>query len=488
MDRVIFDIIPENFFMLLASPKKRIYWECIYKLYTAMDLQLSFGIDREDIVEELAYYFDSDFSLEIDDEELDFFSDVQGRKEERELNENQKKGRECSVRKTGREKASLIIRRLQEYGWISIEMNKSRQQKVLLEDYALEIIKTLVRISKEDKVEYQGYIYTIYALTKQENEHPGITLMGILENTERLISGLKNLNANIKKYMDALTNTKTVAEIMDTLFEDYMINIIDKAYHRLITSDNVSKFRPEIVEWLHKKAKDAEYVRLAAKDLSEVKEMNEEDAREYVFDRLHSVIHSFNRLDDLVEEISRKSAGYQKAAVERAKFLLTSEEDVRGQLKELLMGLNDIAVEQSLDFNSIYEFEFLDQMIRLSSVAVLDAESFYQPREGKREFVPEHILVKEIDEKLKEEKKRKLEEKLEKVLSADKIERYVLEQLGEREKIKASQMPLDTEEDFVKMIYVLLYGQRKQKKYKVKMLDNIDTGKYIFRDFWILKG
>jgi hypothetical protein len=473
---VIFDVIPENFFVVLSSPKKRIYWECIYKIYTAMEFQLSFGIDREDIVEELAYYFDSDFSLEIEDDEFDLF-----------LRE-EKKERESGKRRSGREKANFVLRQLQAYGWISIEMNKSRQQKVVIEDYALDIIKTLVRISEENGIEYQGYIYTIYALTKQESEHPGITFLGILENTDRLISGLKSLNANIKKYMDKLTEAKTVAEIMDTLFEDYMINIIDKAYHRLVTSDNVSKFRPEIEEWLHQKAESPEYILKAADDLAEVREMSREAAREYILDGLRTVIDAFHHLDELIEEISRKSTGYQKAAVERARFLLASKEDVRGQLKELLVGLSEIAEEKSLDFNSIYEFEFLDRMIRLSSVAVLDGDSFYQPNEGKMEFVPEQAVVSELDEETKREKKRRLEEKLDRVLSVEKIEAYVLDRMGERERMKASELPLVSGEDFVKVIYVLLYGRRKKRKYGVEMLEEVNIGKYTFRDFWIVKG
>ena len=37
---------------------------------------------------------------------------------------------------------------------------------------------------------------------------------------------------------------------MDVLFNDYRENIADKAYHRLKTSENVSKYRPEIRERL----------------------------------------------------------------------------------------------------------------------------------------------------------------------------------------------------------------------------------------------
>lgn len=74
--------------------------------------------------------------------------------------------------------------------------------------------------------------------------------MQINENTDKLITGLKNLNSNIKKYIDELTKHITISDIMEALFDDYMVNVVDKAYHRLLTSDNVSKFHPEIIERL----------------------------------------------------------------------------------------------------------------------------------------------------------------------------------------------------------------------------------------------
>ena len=98
--------------------------------------------------------------------------------------------------------------------------------------------------AEERKAEYQGYIYTIYNLVRAEGSNPGHGLLQIVENTDALITGLKSLNANIKRYIDELTRHSTVAEIMDALLNDYYSNVVDKAYHRLLTSDKVSKFRP----------------------------------------------------------------------------------------------------------------------------------------------------------------------------------------------------------------------------------------------------
>ena len=49
----------------------------------------------------------------------------------------------------------------------------------------------------------------------------------------------------------------------------------------------------------------------------------------------------------------------------------------------------------------------------------------------------------------------------------------------------ASQLPLASAEDFVKIIYVRLYGQRKKLKYHVEPEEMIEVRGYRFRDFRI---
>ena len=56
----MFQVLPENFFVPLASPNKIIYWECLAKLFSVMSNQLSFGVERDILVQELQYYFEQD--------------------------------------------------------------------------------------------------------------------------------------------------------------------------------------------------------------------------------------------------------------------------------------------------------------------------------------------------------------------------------------------------------------------------------------------
>ena len=161
-----------------------------------MEHQLSFGVERDVLVDELEYYFDQIQSAEMQEEEFQALD--------------------------SRGKANSMLRKLESYGWIESETDKSYVQRVNFKEYAVKIIKTLLEIADGKQIEYQGYIYTIYSLARSNTEHPGIVLLQILDNADMLITGLKNLNSNIKHYIDELTKHKTVAEIMHVLFNDYM--------------------------------------------------------------------------------------------------------------------------------------------------------------------------------------------------------------------------------------------------------------------------
>lgn len=455
----MFRVLPGNFFIPLSSQNRTVYWDCICRLFSVMQHQLSFGVEREVLADELEYYFDQSVSADIVEEDF--------------------------AGADSRGKANGILRRLEYYGWIEIETDKSYVQRVNFKEYSVRIIKTILEIEEGKQIEYQGYIYTIYSLVRGNTDNPGVVLLQIAENTDNLITGLKNLNSNIKHYIDELTRHSTVAEIMDALFNDYITNIVDKAYHRLLTSDNVSKFRPEIIERLESKSRNKGYIEKAAAELAELQETSLEEAKENVYRCLHEVIEAFRNMDEILNEINQKNTQYQRAAINRAKFLLSGNEDVRGQLKEILLGINEKINQEKMDLAGIYEIEFLDELVRIYSCSFLDDNSFYSPVEGKKEFIPQQMSRHQPDEMLRQEKLRKMMEKMQKILSPEKIDKYVEECLGDKREMQASQLPLDTAEDFIKVIYIRLYGQRKNMKYEITTTEQKEVNEFRFKDFKI---
>jgi hypothetical protein len=459
---MLFKNLPENFFVPLSSKNKTIYWDCIYILYKIMNSQLSFGIERELVIDELQDYFESESQTEavIEDE---------------------------ITMTNSRDKASLFVRKLTDYGWITTETTLSHVQLLHFNDYAIEVIKTLDRITNNVKLEYQGYIYTIYTLIRSGSNSKGILLNQIYENTDNLITGLKTLNSNIKKYIDELTKHATVAEIMDALFNDYRTNIIDKAYHRLKTSDNVSKFRPEIVEALEDYRRDEEFIRVAAKEIGEMKELTAEDSIEKVRDMLRELLDAFHNMDFIIEEIDNKNSQYQRSAINRAKFLLSNSEDLSGQIKDILLYMSEEIVKSDVNLNTVYSMPFVENMFKIYSQGFIDEASFYAPIEGKKDFKPEELVDIAVDGKKRKEKLDKLMDKLNDSMSIKNIEKYVEDLLGNSDVMLASTMPLSSIEDFVRIIYTRLYGQRKRVAFKIVNRSEVHINGYQFRDFEIWK-
>lgn len=383
---------------LLSSPNRIVYWECISRLFAIMEHQFSFGVEREVLVDELEFYFGQENAAQLVEEE--FQAD------------------DSRSRANGFAPPGIL--RLDRSG------NRQKLRTACnFKEYAVKIIKTLLDIADGKQIEYQGYIYTIYSLVKGTMDKPGIVLMQIWENTDYLITGLKNLNSNIKHYIDDLTRHSTVAQIMDALFNDYITNIVDKAYHRLLTSDNVSKFRPEIMQCLEKKSHNEEFLEKASAEIAAIREVSEEEGRELTYRYLHEIIEAFRNMDEILQEINQKNTQYQRAAINRAKFLLAGNEDVRGQLKEILMGINEEINRENMDLGGIYRIDFLDDLVRICQCSILEQSSLYLAVEGKKEFIPSSLENEEPDEELRREKMRKMAEKIRKVISVEKIQNYV---------------------------------------------------------------
>ncbi len=478
---MLFDIVPDNFFSPLSARSKRAYWECICIVFRITNSELSFGIEKNYLVDELQYYFESDMSADISDEESSDIRETADDSQTAQTGGRSQNGAAMSPR----DKANLVIRQLERWGWIYVDTDMSYVQRVNFRDYAISVIRAFNALDTRDHPEYQGFIYTIYNQVKAGDEQAGIGLLQIVENTEALIAGLKSLNANIKKYIDTLTRYSTVAEILDALLNDYYTNIIDKAYHRLMTSDNVAKFRPEIVQGLEKFSRSNKYLDKAASQIAEIKEISKEEARETALSMLHGVIDAFRKMDQIIEDINKKNMKYQRAAINRARFLLSSSDDIRGQLKNIIEYICSEMQEQRIDHNTVYELEKLDGLIKFFTVNYLDTDSLYSPVAGRKNFEPEPLVIPEINIEERNRRHLAMVEKLKNNLTPAKIDSYVENLLSGRSEIKASETEFESMESFIKLIYIRLYSIRKNMSYEVEVLSRVEIAGYGFRDFII---
>lgn len=137
--------------------------------------EISYGVNREIVVRALTDYF------EVDDAEMTFDEET--------------------YTSDARDKANGVIAMLRSCGWIEYEQETDHQLNMVLYEYAIPIIEGMNRIIREEEAEYQGIISQIHASLQNEGLYSKpyeLIIKGVQENTERLLSELKKLNASIK--------------------------------------------------------------------------------------------------------------------------------------------------------------------------------------------------------------------------------------------------------------------------------------------------
>ena len=462
----IFDVVGENFFKPLTSQFKIIYLDCLTIIYDSYRSELSYGIDREILVSKLSDYFERSNISDIEFED------------------------ESEILKDSRSKATTFLRKLKDFGWIEYEISNNQTAKIIMPDYAVTVVKTFLDISNPKEMEYQSEIAMIYStLTNEElldRPYPQV-LRPVFERTHALFDGLKKLNTSIKKYIEAITADKTSEEIISDFFK-YHDEIGSKAYHRIKTEENISRFRNTIIGRLRDILNDPETFERTVKGYQNIE--NENDyytAEDEVKAQISAIIDSFRSYDEIVSEIDKKHSKYLKNAVERAKFLLLNTNNTEGKISTILQYIaecynreeqNNLTEDASDDvcalFN-IFSHGFLSgESLKTVAISrkITDVEDIFEP-------------VDMTDEE-RELRRIAISEKNKNRFSKKNVEQYVETLLSDRNMILASDIPIETKRDLIRVIFISLYGHSTKSEYSVKQKEEIISLQgFRFRDFEI---
>lgn len=112
------------------------------RLFQAMSAQLSFGIEREILVDELQFYFEQNQAAEFEEDDINGMD--------------------------SRKKANEMLRLLEKYGWLEVETDKELCAESQFLDYAVKVMKTLLEISDGQKGGISGlYLYHLQSCADQ---------------------------------------------------------------------------------------------------------------------------------------------------------------------------------------------------------------------------------------------------------------------------------------------------------------------------------
>ena len=452
----LFDTIHPNFFSVLSSPNKKTYVDCIFIIYHTIDtVEDAFQGDREVIIQRLIDYFD--------EQPLDEFLDVE----------------EDEPARTSRQKALHVINVLKKNGWLGEEELGDYKTSLNLFDYSIQLIDMLENISSNRQSEYTGEIYAVYSLLSSFNMDEGI---GVLEQayqkTHDILRKLKSLKANIYRYYFDITkkhNKNDLHHLLEKLLVEYKQNFFDSAYYNLKTTDSLPRYKRSILESISRiQNNDILMDQLAYKvqNIKRVEDYN--DAFHYVEDRLRFITDSFASLEHLILAIDRKNEQYISAAAAKILFLTNQSDDIEGIFNRLF---KIILTNKDINYNEIF---YLTQMKNL------DTGSLYNQRRMRVETIPEEITFD--DDLISEEYRREKIKALLKnnIYGKKEIDEHVKHLLNGETHIDASDVQIETQEDYVKLILIFLYSKSVGMHYDVQLLGKECKNNFVtFQNFRI---
>jgi len=349
----LFTTVPDNFFALLSGKNKEIYAMALAVLYNSLQAD-EMSIRKDDYLRTLKETA-SDLVMRLDFE-----------------SENPD---DIPVNPGLPARASFIVRRLEETGWIDIEIDPDNfGEYIALPSYSIQFLTLLNDIVHDAEAQYSSLVHSTYSELKLEDEERDefmyATLMRVYENTKKLRVELVTLGHSIRIYQNRLGKFFTTNLVLEDYFDAYKVRVSDRLYHPLKTFDSVARFKRPIIAILQKWLKDdATRAQLVSQAIIFSKNRSKADAEKDIIAKINYVSDMYEQLNSLISEIDQKHSDYTKSSTTKILYLNNSDKTIRGHLEKILKtyaqsvsegtGARDILGKMQ-DSLSFYEPGYLD--------------------------------------------------------------------------------------------------------------------------------
>jgi len=467
----VFSVLPDNFFSILASANRQ-HYAALLVLYYRLFQENTRGLERELVVREFMNYLAvhrdtlSDESDEPSEgrgsdrhvdgasaraepsvQELDFDTAATGKPE------NTGAGVGGSRNMDERTLASKFLRRFINTGWLGEETLADFTKVINITAWGKPFMKALVDIDGGLKTEYESHVVTVYSMlcgeTIQKDGHHAV--LKAHEETRSLIDSLKVLSQSIKGYYDNLNAEAIRSKASAVLHEHYnlyMGEVLDKAYKRLKTSDNVSRYRMGIFKQVSALLRDEKWLEESAAKYMRILQADRNECRKKLEYMLEEIRDDLKSVDPLEDEIDRRNAAYSRSSTEIIRAYIEPDSTVAGKIGLIIKDIYDGNEEIQSDIaHGLHRLRFLSP----STLA------FQQKREeGDFSAAPSKADIEALEKTEKE-----FFDRMEKRLSIKKIDAWLDKQGGKDRTLLPTELIAD-EDSYIRFIYALLYGDSRK--------------------------
>lgn len=450
----IFDYIESNMFSVLASKDKKLNYNLLVKIKDYIDTSAENHVNKEEIIDYLNQYVLGYVNLVFNDEED-----------------------KPIVGQNLTDKVRYKIKQFTKCGWLSEDSDNDFNHYISLTDSALEILKTLQNIIKNEErtAEYTGYTYNIYNMVKNFTIDKGTLLIEQINITrDNLNNSLQGLNTRIKKFLKKLLENKSITaeEILLELTTNYGSKVAFTVFDNLKSRDNPNKYSGEIISGLEKLLDDGvggPLNRLIVDYIATKKLQNNPEgaqiAREFFEDSINKTINFYQNIENVISFIDRSNSKYLSNTKNILNFILNNSKDVEGEINNSLKLIKKIGDMRDSDVDFTFE--------NLSYISPIESESLYKPRNYKNVKIQTDFIEDNLTEEEIESVKKSI--KLNDEFSRKNINKFIMEILTK--KINEENLTSFALKDFedidnksiIKFFLAFAYSESKDVEYKVEI-------------------
>lgn len=319
----LFEIIPQNYFGLFGGKNRTIYIDALIILFDLLESDEAI-ISKTDYIKALREKETAIEAFSYEDEDI---SDLDN---------------EGILMNTIGAKASFVVRRLEETGWIDIALDpQTFEETIVLPQYSILIIKAFKDIISDEESPYLSLVHSTYSELKLEDEEQDDYMYSALiksyENTRKLKVELITVTHSIRIFQNKLSKLFETNKVLHDYFDIYKRKILDRYYHPLKTFDSVARFKRAIIKILDRWLNDKE-IRSKLVDQARLSNFNVErnELELDIIDKINYISDTYERLNSLISDIDKENNEYTKSSTNKILYLNNSDKTVKGHLENIL--------------------------------------------------------------------------------------------------------------------------------------------------------
>lgn len=443
--------IQKQFWNLFQSQNRYIYMETLMLIYDEY-LYNDFFLTKESCIQLISEHFQNrivDITADDEEEEIDVYEPM----------------------------ATKILNRLIKFTWLKkVEDYSSFKTNIVLPDYASLFIEVFKRLLNPDSSDADLYIQNVYTniYSFYHDGKAGLELLRTaMVNTTRLNRSLQDMLHNMDRFFSTLLEKENYEDLLAEHLTVYVETIVNKKYSLLKTSDNFYIYKNDIKRLLRLIQEDEGRIGTLMQRMS-MEGKDKEEAEKELSELIYGLEHGIINMERRISHIDTEHSKYVRATVSRLEYLLNNEDNLKGNIIQLLNLLGGEGKEEIIK-------QTADSM-QINDLTVITPDSIYKKR-GRNKIFEETVEAMEVTEEELSRSEILMVNRSKNRYSKEQIEEFVLGRM--REGIfSTKEHPVKSQEEFELLILAYDYSVRKSSPFYAVPGDKgrVQSDKFIYPD------